>query len=261
MSTLQKVKNLVLTKKFAINIIAIFASLFLFIFLLNVYLGFSTSHGEKIEVPNLIGKNEKELSRILGTLELEYEVSETVYDPSKPSGTILDQDPHPSKSTNVFIKKGRAIRVKVSKNTQMVDLPILVEKSERFAINVLNSRGFKYRIEYKPSVESAGAVIEQLYQGKKVEAGKKVPIGSLITLIIGKRAEAMDVELPDLVGLTVCDAKSRLSGAAYINIVLVCNNCNTAADSCSAIVNLQSPEYLEGKYVSGSSSITLHATK
>ncbi len=261
MSTLEKVKNLIFTKRFALNIMAIVASLLVFVFLLKFYLGVSTAHGEKIEVPNLIGKNEKDLVNILGQIDLEYEVSETVYAPEKPEGTIISQDPLPSKETNVFIKKGRAIRVKISKKSQLIDLPVLVDKSERFAVNVLNSRGFKYRIEYKPSVESAGAVIEQLYSGKKVIEGQKIPIGSMITLIVGKRADAIDIELPDLVGRSICDAKSRLSGSAYINLVVICDNCATASDSCNAIVNLQSPEYLEGKYVSGSSTITIHASK
>lgn len=261
MSTLEKFKNFVFTKSFVVNIVAIIVSLFLVVLLLKWYLGSTTNHGEKIEVPNVIGKNEKDLSRVLGANELLYEVSESVYDPNKPDGTILAQDPQPSKVTNVFVKSGRTIRVKISKRTQLVDMPILVDKSERFAANVLNSRGFKYRIEYKPSVESAGAVLEQLYQGKKVIDGQKLPIGSVITLIVGKRAEAMDVELPDLVGMSVCAAKSRLNGAPYVTINLVCESCVTAADSCNAIINLQSPEYIEGRFIPGASTITVHASK
>ena len=261
MSTLDKVKNLVFSKKFLVNIVAIIVSLFLVVLLLKWYLGATTNHGEKIEVPNVVGKNEKDLAKVLGTIDLLYEVSESVYDPNKPDGTILAQDPQPSKLTNVLVKGGRTIRVKISKRTQLIDLPILVDKSERFASNVLNSRGFKYRVEYKPSVESAGAVLEQLYQGKKVTEGQKLPIGSVITLIVGKRAEAIDVELPDLVGLSVCAAKARLNAAPYVVINLVCESCVTAADSCNAIISLQSPEYIEGRYIPGASTITVHASK
>ncbi len=261
MSTLSKIKNLVFSKSFLVNIIAIIGSLFIVIILLNIYLKSSTSLGEKIEVPNLVGKNEANLGSILGGVDLLYEVSESVYDPSKPDGTVLAQDPKPSKITNVFVKSGRTIRVKVSKNTQVIDLPVLIDKSERFATNILNSRGFKYRIEYKPSVESAGAVIDQLYQGKRITEVKKVPIGAVITLIIGKRAETMDVLLPNLVGLNVCEAKSRLSGMPYINLVLICQDCATAADSCNALINLQTPEYFEERFIPGASTITVHASK
>ncbi|MEZ4891091.1 MAG: PASTA domain-containing protein [Crocinitomicaceae bacterium] len=53
--------------------------------------------------------------KLLGLMEelgLEYEVSESVYDPSKPEGTILFQDPLPTSKSKLAVKSGRTIRIK-----------------------------------------------------------------------------------------------------------------------------------------------------
>lgn len=256
-----KIKNFVFTKRFLKNFLLLIGVYILIVFVLNLYLNFYTNHGEKVEVPNLVGKNEKQIASLLESLDLNYEVSESVYDPSKPEGTIIEQDPAPTSQTTVSVKEDRTIRIKISKKTQLVEVPNCVNKSERFAENSLKSRGFKCRIEYTPSVESAGAVIQQKYNGKDIQEKQKIAIGSTITIVVGKNSLNEAIPIPDLMNLTICDVKSRLSSATGIQLVVICNNCVTSADSCSAIVNSQSPEYIEGGIIAPGTTITVHATK
>src|SRR5690606_24303521 len=243
MSIGTKIKNFVVSKKFLINLGLIILTYVVVVFGMNMYLNYTTDHGEKVTVPNLIGKNEKEIGSILSQKGLTYEISESVYDPTKPDGTILQQDPAPSDLSKVFVKAGRIIRVKLSKKSQLIEVPNCIDKSQRFAENILKSRGLKYKIEYKPSIESNGAVIQQLYNGKPTSEKQKIAIGSTITLIVGKSSEGETILVPNLMDLTICDVKARLSGVANINLVVICEGCVTSADSCSAKVYSQSPEY------------------
>lgn len=261
MSLGTKLKNFFFSKKFLINAILLVLMYVLVVFALKWYLNRYTDHGQKIAVPNLIDKNEKQIGQIVNNLGLGYEVSESVYDPSKPDGTIIYQDPSPSGQSDVYVKEGRIIRVKTSKKTQLVEVPNCIDKSQRFAENILKNRGLKFKIEYKPSVESAGAVIQQLYNGKTINGKEKVAIGSTITLIVGKNAFGEEIPTPNLMDLTICDVKSRLSVVPNISLVVICDGCTTNADTCSAKVFSQSPEYIEGGIISGGSTITVHATK
>ncbi len=257
----QKIKNFVFTKQFLKNIGAIVLIFIIIGFVLNLYLSFFTNHGEKVVVPNLIDKNVGQIAQLMEELGLEYEVSESVYDPSKPEGTILFQDPLPTSKSKLAVKSGRTIRIKVSLKSQMVEVPNCVDKSQRFAESILKNRGFKYVVEYVPSTESAGAVIKQLYKGKVIDNKTKVSMGATITLVVGKRSADEQFMLPNLVGLTICDAKNRLTPDMNVNLIVNCVGCATSADSCSAVVSSQSPEFIEGANISGGATITIHATK
>ncbi len=261
MSLGAKIKNFFFSKRFLKNFGLLILVYVLAVFMTRWYLNSYTDHGQKIAVPNLIGKNEKQISQLVADLGLEYEVAESVYDPTKPDGTVISQDPVASSQSDVFVKEGRIIRVKVSKKTQLVEVPKCVDKSQRFAENILKSRGLKYKIEYKPSIESAGAVIRQLYNGKEISEKEKVTIGSTITLVVGKNNSGETIPAPNLMDLTICDVKSRLSVVPNINLVVICDGCISSADTCAARVFSQSPEYIEGSVVSSGSTITVHAIK
>lgn len=261
MSLGAKLKNFLFSKKFLLNLGLLILVYILIVFVTKWYLNSYTDHGQKIEVPNLVGKNEKQIGSIVEGIGLSYEISESIYDPSQPDGTILFQDPAPSNQSNIFVKEGRIVRIKISKKTQLVEVPNCVDKSHRFAENTLKSRGFKVRIEYKPSTESAGAVIQQLYNGKSIGEKEKITIGSTITLIVGKSASGEAMPIPNLMDLTICDVKSRLSAVPNISLMIVCDGCATSADTCSARVFSQSPEYIEGGLISGGATITVHVLK
>lgn len=261
MSLGAKLKNFFFSKRFLRNIVVLILFYVLVVFGTKWYLSSYTDHGKKIAVPNLIGKNEKQIGQVVNDLGLEYEISESVYDPSKPDGTVISQDPEASIQSDVFVKEGRIIRVKISKKTQLVEVPQCVDKSQRFAENILKNRGLKFKVEYKPSVESAGAVIQQLYNGKEISEKEKVAIGSTITLVVGRSSAGEIIPTPNLMDLTICDVKSRLSVVPNINLVVICDGCATSTDTCSAQVFSQSPEYIEGGVISSGSTITVHAIK
>lgn len=261
MELLKKIGNYVWSKNFAINLGAIILIYVIGVITLRSCLASNTYHDEKIEVPNLIGKNQNNLEKLMSKSGLPYEVLDSIYDPTKVEGTILAQDPSATKETDVYVKRSHIVKVRVSKRTQLVEMPDLVDKSQRFAASVLKSRGFRYRLEYKPSLEAHGAVLQQLYKNKPVAAGKRLPIGSTIKLVVGRGEAGVPQPLPDLYGLSIEEAKARVSRMSNMSFQSVCKGCETKADSLAARVETQSPGFSEDAQVVSGTTITVYATK
>ncbi|AEA44082.1 PASTA domain-containing protein [Fluviicola taffensis] len=261
MKFFQKLKAFVWSRHFLKHSIFILLTYIVVIGILVMYLDSYTNNGEKIDVPNIVGLNSQSGQAKLEALELKIEVLDSVYKPDVPAGTIVSQDPLPTSKSMVYVKSGRIIRVQVSKKSRLVEMPSLIDKSERIAESVLKNRGLKYRKTYVATNESNGAVLKQLYKGKEIKEGTKVPIGSVITLVVGQNDTAQPVEAIDLTGLTISEAKARLSGISLHLFVGVCNGCANAADTTTAVINSQSPEYIEGVMVSPGSTITVSADK
>lgn len=248
------------TKRFFKHLGLIILTYFLVIGIVIFYLDSYTNHGQKIEVPNLVGKNISSIQSILEELDLEYEVVEVKYDPKKIKGTILDQDPKATQLSEVYVKEGRVIRLKISKSSDLVEMPDLISKSERFALQVLKNRGLKYEIEYKKSTESDGAVLNQKFKGRTIKSGEKLPIGSVIILIVGRNEGGEPVQIPNLYGLTLDEAKALLSESNGISFISVCPDCINESDSIRARIESQVPEFIEGTLSPYGTSVTVYAT-
>ncbi len=258
-ATCKKLGNYFRSKNFLFNFMGIITAYVIGYFIFEGCLDNSTRFGEKIMVPDLIGKNQNNVASILEGTELEYEVLDSIYDPTKVEGTILSQDPEPTLLSKVHVKAGRTIRLRVSKRTQLVEMPDLLDKSQRFAERVLINRDFPYTLQYRPSKEAHGAVLEQQYKNKPVAAGTKLPAGSRIKLIIGRDEAGVPQAVPDLTGLTIEEAKKRVAGMVDMELMVICPECITRIDSSAARIDSQSPEYREDAQVASGGTIMVHA--
>ena len=261
MEFFKKVKAFVFTKHFLKHLGLVALAYFLIVSFTVFYLDAYTNHGDKVFVPNFIGRNVDQVKAELEELGLEYEILDSIYKPSKKEGTILVQDPDPTKKSMVYVKEGRTIRFRVSKRSQLVEMPSLVDKSERFAESILKNRGLKYTIEYQTTNEANGAVLEQLFKGHTVREGTRIPIGSVIRLVVGKNDGGEPVEIPNLYGLTIFEARDRLASLGSFGFMPVCDECLTYEDSLAARIESQSPEYIEGILIPSGITITVYATK
>lgn len=256
----KKLGNFIWSKAFGINLIVLIGIYLGLYFGVQAWLKSTTNHGDEVSVPNLVGKNSNNAEALLAGTNLKYEVLDSIYKPDVVVGTILAQDPKPSAITGVDVKSGRKIRLRVSKRTMLVEMPDLIDKSQRFAEGVLRNREFRYSLDYKPSKEAHGAVLEQLYKGKRIEPGQKIPIGSKIKLVVGRNEVGVLLDLPNLSGLTIVEAKKTVESMLNMEFLLgVCQGCETPADSAVARVFTQTPEYTEGGTVESGGSIVVMA--
>ncbi|MEJ6583491.1 MAG: PASTA domain-containing protein [Crocinitomicaceae bacterium] len=261
MILLKKIGNFIWSKRFLVNFGLILLAYIIGGLILSQCLSYSTNNSQKLEVPNLIGKNQNNLASLMADSELLYEVLDSIYDPSKVAGTIMEQDPLPTAKSNIYVKEGRTIKLRVSKRTLLVEMPDLVDKSQRFAEGILRNREFRYKLDYQPSKEAHGAVIEQLYKGKRIAAGQKIPIGSKVVLIVGRNEVGTIQPLPNLYGLTISEARMRVRNMLNMEFIVVCPSCITAADSSIARVTSQSPEFDEEGVVMSGASVSVFADK
>lgn len=198
-----------------------------------------SSDDYKVDLPNLIGLKTSQLAETLEPLELNYEITDTVFSEKGAKGTVLLQTPGATSLTRQKIKKGRTVYLTVvSDKPKLIVVPKLVSKSRRHAEGVLKIIGLKATVKYKPYNDCNDCVIEQLYKGKALKEGARVPKGETITLILGQKSGEL-VPVVDLSGLTIEQAKERLSNSS-LTMFITCE-CKTRKDSLTATVYRQEP--------------------
>ena len=252
-----KLKKFVISKFFVnqIGLLILFYLVAVF-FTLN-YLDVSTNHGEKIKVPNLKDLHVDQAKSKLDELNLGYQILDSIYRPELPVGTVLEQLVDPTDSSGVYVKTGRIIGLRLSKKFELVAIPSLINKQVQFAQDILKRRGLNSIIQYRPTTEANGSVMDQLFNGIQITEGTKVPIGSNITLIVGQNDQGKPIAIPNLVELYLSDALIVLDSLGLKNIVINCVNCSSNQDSTGTPISRQTPEFYEGGTIFKATQITI----
>lgn len=257
MGFFKKLGNFFISRKFIINFLLFGLVWFLIVWGSTFYFGSYTRHGESIEVPNLLNNNVKDISTLIGDKNIKYEVLDSIYNPDLVEGTIIYQNPMPTDSSGLSVKSDRVIRVRVSKRSRLVLVPIVVSKSHRFAEAVLMTKGLRTRVDFVPSNEDQGSVISQKFQGKAISIGQQVPINSVIQLTVGKRTQGELVDIPNLNGLTINEAQVRFLDNSSLRLFSVYTGCETPTDSLNARVIRQTPVASDSSRIPEGSTITV----
>lgn len=141
-----------------------------------------TRHDQKVTVPPLKGLQVEEAAAILHSVNLRYEVVDSIYEKRGVPGAILEQVP----DENSTVKEDRTIYLIVqAKAEQLVSVPDLIDYSQRQAEALLNALGFtNIRTEYIAS-DFKGLVLSLEYKGVPVTGGQKIPKGSVLVMKVG----------------------------------------------------------------------------
>ena len=180
MSIFQFLKSNFFLKQLAFAII----SLLVFIFLLRLWLGVTTNHDQKIQVPDLQKMSLKDVQQKLDELDLDFIVIDSAsYNPAYPPKSVIEQNP----TFGEFVKEKRKIYLTLNPTTYRdIVIPELNGKTQRQATTHLQSIGFKVGKNYTYIPDIGKNVVRGLkYQGKKIKAGDKIPKNSTIELILG----------------------------------------------------------------------------
>src|SRR5690554_40672 len=257
MGFFKKLGNFIISKKFIINFVLFCITWVVVIWGSTTYFGSYTRHGESIEVPSLLNNNVKDIPILIGDRDIKYEILDSIYNPDLVEGTIIYQDPMPTDSSGLLVKSNRVIKVRVSKRSRLVFVPVVVSKSQRFAEAVLMSKGLRTRIKYVPSNEDQGSVIAQKFEGRNIVTGQQVPINSVIELTVGKRTLGELVSVPNLTGLTIKEAEERFGGGSSLRLFSVYSGCENKSDSLNARVIRQTPVASDSSRIPEGSTITI----
>ncbi len=224
----------------------------LLLYVVFAWLGSYTHHGEKLPVPDISGKTISEAKKILEDNNMRYLVEDSVFVEKVLPGMVVSQipkpfyiDPETGEKTATKVKENRTIYLTINKlRPPEVSFPKLIGVSKRIAMAKLNALGMNTELKYKTVSYCDGCVVDQLYNGRTLKEGEKIERGSKVTLVVGKTSSKM-VNVPDLVGLTVINAKHKLNGRS-LNLGLIsgeCEGCKTGYDTLNAYVVRQSPAY------------------
>lgn len=194
-----------------------------------------------IAVPDVKGKTLVEAEAILKDNNLDFTLKEE-FDAKVPTGTVIKQSP----GAGSHVKAGRKIQLTVSKGAEPGVVPDLKGKNLAEATEMLHAAKLavgKVTVQYKEGA-AQGAVLSQ-----DIEAGKKVAAGTKVDLVVNiSKGQSV---VPDLKGLTLSDARERLS-----SMDLMVGSVTTKEDSApkGTVIGAE-PEF--GKVLSEGSVVTL----
>jgi beta-lactam-binding protein with PASTA domain len=173
-------KSKVFLKQLIISLISLLCVLWLLFKYLNIY----TNHGETAEVPDFTRKSIHELDQFIIDKNVRYQIIDSIYDPNEKPGIVIRQEPE-AKS---LVKHNRLIYLYVtSVQPPQIEMPKLVDKSERQAVFMIESYGLKLGKIIEVKGDCNGCVLRQLYEGKVIAPGTLIKKSSKIDLEIGKK--------------------------------------------------------------------------
>jgi beta-lactam-binding protein with PASTA domain len=158
----------------------------------NGAMGWLLHSHEEVTVPSVVGKMVDEALGILSKPGLTLSQESVEYDESMPPGAILRQKPN----SGMTVRKGRVIRVVVSKGGQKIFVPDVSGKSVSDAQTLVTGAGLALGevSEAYSTVVSRGLTVAQI-----PKAGEVVAKGSLVDLRVSRGKPPDSVKLmPDL---------------------------------------------------------------
>ena len=170
------------SRSFFIQIGIAVISLSIFIIIIKWWLGFTTNHEQKIQVPNLNKMSLTNVETTLKELNLDFLVIDSAsYNPKYPKQSVIEQTPE----SGSFVKEKRKIYLTLNPSKYRdITIPDLNGQSKRQAITQLQSIGFKigkflYIRDYKDVIRGLKS------NGKKLKSGSKLEKNAVIDLIMG----------------------------------------------------------------------------
>ena len=183
----EKLKNLFLflkSKTFFIQIGIAIASLLIVVFVLQWWLGTTTNHNQKIQVPNLHKMSLVAVEKKLETLNLSFVIIDSAtYNPEYPKKSVIEQDPE----VGDFVKENRKIYLTLNPSKYRdIIIPDLNGRTKRQATTHLQSQGFIVGRDVTFVRDIGKDVVRGLkYKGERITPGTKLPKKTTINLILG----------------------------------------------------------------------------
>lgn len=205
-----------------------------------VYFGLQsyTKHGDSIEVPTVKGIHINQAKQLLEKSDLEYTI-DSVYQMDIAAGTVIEQDPEPQSQ----VKTGRTIYLTVITETPPeVAFPNIIDKTFIEASAILRNQSLKIKDTVYISDIARDVVLDVKFEGQPLDAGRMISKGSEVTIVLGNGRGANEVEMPNLIGLSLEEVRFALKGAGLEIGEITFSN----GDTPDAKVTFQYPEASTG---------------
>jgi beta-lactam-binding protein with PASTA domain len=200
-----------------VNILFAIFIVFLVLLIFLGSLGFLTKHNQKLKIPSVAGKKLDDATTALNNAGFDVEIQDSVYVDTLAPLVVTRQFPE----ADAEVKINRTVYLTVNRSVPpMITMPRLVG-SFRNAVAILKQYGLKLGdTSYRPDF-AKNSILSQLYAGKEIRPGSKVPMGSTIDLVLGSGVSNTNTAVPDLFGKTFNEAKSQMEaiGIGLLKVV------------------------------------------
>lgn len=222
-----------------INLLAGIGLILILMLLFFASLSWLTGFGKIEKVPSVTGQNYLAAKKMLEEKGFDVAIQDSIYVDSIAKQAVVRQTPE----ADATVKHGRTIYLTINRTIPpQVEMPNLAGFSIKSAEMYLVSLGLKMgEVSYKPDI-ARNAVLEQLFNGQPISPGTKIPIGTVISFVLGSGEGGGDMDMPNLVGMTLDEARNYLSTIS-INIGSVMA-IGPIKDSAASFVVRQTPDRL-----------------
>jgi len=205
---------------------------------LIIWLRGYTQHGVEITVADVKGLTREQAELVLHDQGLKTQIVDSTYSNKVPFGTIVDQDPKGASHA----KQGRMVYLTINASGRpKVAMPNMQDMSYRQAETTLRGLGLKVDsvYEYEPSAYR-DLVLDVKADGVSIQPGDLIEQGTKVRLVVGFGRGTSKVIVPNVVGLTLQDARSLLLSRRLT--VGAINYDEPQQDSIPSLVYSQAPE-------------------
>lgn len=172
------------SKSFFVQIILAIVLVLVFVFGLNYWLGVTTNHNQKIQVPDLQKLSLEEVDRQLKELDLNYIIIDSAsYNPDYPKKSVIEQSPE----AGDFVKQKRKIYLTLNPSKYRdVSLPDINGRTKRQASSQLRAKGLNVGTNFTYVHDIGKDVVRGvIFKEKIVNTGDKIPLNSIVELVLG----------------------------------------------------------------------------
>lgn len=163
---------------------------------------------DTVIVPDLVGKDVVYALEFLTDLELNTKVKGSEFSDNFPKNHVTFQDP----ASGMEIKKGRDVRIIISKGPKRISMPNLVSLSVQQARLILEENGVcqgELSQTYNDNKE------KDLIIAQAPSPGSMITRGSCVNLLISLGSRPRAYKMPDLNGLSLDEAMLSLENANF----------------------------------------------
>ena len=226
-------------QSFFVNLLFAILLIALVGFLFFQSLGWLTHHGSHLKVPSVTGLKVDDALKLLEKEGFEVVITDSAYTEGTPMYTVKKQLP----DADATVKVNRTVFLNINPATlPLVSMPKLEGLSYRFALNKLEKDNLAIGDTTMRADFMKGSVLEQLYNGQRIESGTKLRWGSKIDLVVGAGLQEVWIKVPDLIGITVNQARQILNEKGIILAAILTTG--SVADTANAFVYKQNPDVL-----------------
>lgn len=195
------------TRPFWVNLLVAIAIISACFALFFMSLASITKHDDIKKVPDVVGKSTAEAVQILESQGLKVSLQDSVYIDSIPKSSVLKESP----DADALVKEGRTIFLTVNRaQAPTISMPDLRGFSITSAQLLLQNLGLKLEGTKYINDVAKNAVKQQLVNNAEIQPGTPIPVGTSVLLVLGNGAGNETMEVPDIVGMTLAEARDYL---------------------------------------------------